>query len=337
MLDHILHPTARRRLIGAALAVTLVAAACGGDDDTAGDATTAPTVDVEATQPTATSTPLATDPPASTQPTTESTDSTATSATTEPATDTSAPGTTDDDSEDSIVPAATEAFCQAAIDTRAVLTTGPEVDFETATGDEIAAAMEEYGGRLLPALDELASSVPDEVADDVDALGDVLRDSLESGAEPFNEPEFVEADRNIDDYMIDNCGYEVVAVEAVDYRFENAPDSIEAGTVGFDFHNNGTEVHELVLFRIADGVDLAVEELLELPEDEVGSMVEFLGVAFAASGEEDVTFAELEPGRHVMLCFIPTGTTSMDMLEGEAPPEGAPHFTQGMVHEFEVV
>jgi hypothetical protein len=82
---------------------------------------------------------------------------------------------------------------------------------------------------------------------------------------------------------------------------------------------------------------LSVEELLELPEEQVESMIEFLGVAFAASGEEDVTFAQLEPGRHVMLCFIPVGTTSMEMLEGETPPEGPPHFTQGMVHEFEVV
>lgn len=338
MHPHFLHPRpARRRVLGVVMTVILTAAACGGDD-TASDDTTSAT-DAPATEPTAPAQEPATDstPETTTETTTETT------ATTEPAADTTAPDdttsddTTSDDTDDSVVPAATEAFCQAAIATQGELTTGPEVDFETATGDEIAAAMAEYGERLLPTLDELASSVPDEVADDVDALTDVLRESLESGAEPFNEPEFVEADRNLDTYMIDNCGYDVVAVEAVDYRFENVPDSVAAGTVGFEFRNNGTEVHEMILFRIADGVDLSVEELLELPEDEVESMVEFRGAAFAASGEEDVAFAELEPGRHVILCFIPTGTTSMDMLEGETPPEGPPHFTQGMVHEFEVV
>ena len=329
MLDHSLHPrTARRRTLGVVLAVTLATAACGGDDDdTAGDDIAASTTDAPATETTAVST---TEAPAAAQPTTEPT-----TATTEPATETTG-DTTADDSGDSIETAATEAFCQAVIETQGVLTTGPEVDFESATGDEIAAAMEEYGGRLLPVLDALAGAVPDEVADDVDALSGVLRDSLESGVEPFNEPEFVEADRNIDAYMIDNCGYEIVTVEAVDYRFEDVPDSVEAGTVGFEFRNNGTEVHEMVLFRIADGVELSVDELLELPEDEADSMVEFRGVAFAPSGEEDVTFASLEPGRHVILCFIPTGTTSMDMLEGDAPPDGPPHFTQGMVHEFEV-
>ncbi len=79
-----------------------------------------------------------------------------------------------------------------------------------------------------------------------------------------------------------------------------------------------------------------MDELLALPEDEAESKVEFRGAAFAAPGEHDVTFAQLEPGRYVMLCFIPTGTTSMEMLDGETPPDGAPHFTQGMVHEFEV-
>src|SRR5699024_1363942 len=125
--------------------------------------------------------------------------------------------------------------CQAAIDTQGVLTTGPEVDFETATGDEIAAAMAEYGEQLLPALDDLAESVPDELTDDVEALDELLRGALETGAEPFNEPEFIEADRNLDSYMIDNCGYEVVSVVGVDFRFEDAPESVSAGTVGFEF------------------------------------------------------------------------------------------------------
>lgn len=327
---------ARRRMLGMVLAATLAAAACGGDDDTAGDDTAAPTTAGAVTEPTATTATSSTDGSATTEATTETT--TATSATTEATTETTATAdTTDDGTGNSVVQVANEVFCQAVIETQGVLTTGPEVDFETATGDEIATAMEEYGAQLLPMLDQMASSVPDEVADDVDALSNALRDSLESGTEPFSQPAYVEADRNIDAYMIDNCGYDVVTVEGVDYDFEDAPATVEAGTVGFEFQNSGTEVHELILFRIRDDVDLSVEELLELPEEEAETMVEFLGAAFAGPGDEDSMFAELEPGRHVMLCFIPVGTTSMDMLEGETPPEGPPHFTQGMVHEFEVV
>lgn len=338
MPDHPLPArTTRTRAWGAVLALTLVATACGGDDDSASDDTATPITDVSV-DPTVSS-------PGSTEPTTATTEPVSAtsepSATTEPTSATSeptssAPDDTTDAPDGSVAPVAAEAFCQSVIETQSVLTTGPEVDFETATEEEIASAMEEYSGQLLPRLDELAADVPEEIGEDVEALTGVLRDALDSGAEPFSDPTFVEADRNIDAFMLDNCGYEVVSVEAVDYRFEGAPATVAAGTVGFDFQNNGTEVHEMILFRINDDVDMTLEELLELPEEEAETMIQFIGAAFAASGEEDVIFADLEPGRHAMLCFIPTGTTSMEMLEGEEAPEGPPHFTQGMVHEFEV-
>lgn len=334
MFDHHLHlpRSARSRTFGVLVALTLAATACAGDD-AADDDTAAPVTDA-ATDSTAAPSPGTTEPAPTTEPTTATSEPT--SATSEPTPATSAPDDTTDAPDGSVAPVAAEAFCQAAIDTQSVLTTGPEVDFETATEEEIAAAMEDYAGQLLPTLDDLATDVPDELGDDVEALSGILRDALDTGDEPFSDPTFVEADRNIDAFMLDNCGYEVISVEAVDYRFENVPDTVAAGTVGFEFLNNGTEVHEMILFRINDDVDMTLEELLELPEEEVETMIQFLGAAFAASGEEDVMFADLEPGRHAMLCFIPTGTTSMDMLEGEEPPEGPPHFTQGMVHEFEV-
>ena len=157
---------------------------------------------------------------------------------------------------------------------------------------------------------------------------------------------------------------------AVEYAFEDVPPTIEAGVVGFDLENEGREVHELVLFRINDDVDLTIEELAELPEQESESMVEFITAAFAAPSESDMTFHELRPGRYGMLCFIPVGTTDMSMLQdehmgeatgdaaattteatgemtemtemtgeettGAAGEMGPPHFTQGMMAEFEV-
>jgi hypothetical protein len=196
---------------------------------------------------------------------------------------------------------------------------------------------------------------------------------METGDDPFSQPGFVEADRAVDQYVADNCGFEVYTVRAVDYAFEDVPATIESGIVGFELENEGREVHEMVLFRINDDVDLTLEELVALPEEESQSMVEFVTVAFAAPGESDLSFNELRPGRYGMLCFIPLGTTDMSMLEGEPSGEatgeatgdatggtadatatteatgettgtsadasqlGPPHFTQGMMTEFEVV
>jgi hypothetical protein len=236
------------------------------------------------------------------------------------------------------------------------------VDFESATEEEVAAAMEEFSAALIPLLDQLSEDVPDEIAGDLETIDSALRSGIETGDDPFSQPGFVEADRAIDQYVADNCGFDTYTVRDVEYAFEDVPATIEAGIVGFELQNEGNEVHEMVLFRINDDVDLTVEELAELPEEESQSMVEFITAAFAAPGEADMTFIDLRPGRYGMLCFIPVGTTDLSMLEGEPPGEatsdtsdaattteatgettgdaanmGPPHFTQGMMTEFEVV
>jgi hypothetical protein len=87
------------------------------------------------------------------------------------------------------------------------------------------------------------------------------------------------------------------------------------------------EPHELVLFRVNDGVTETIEELLALPEEEAFSKVTPAGVVFAdAPGSEAATMLDLEPGRYAAVCFIPIGG-------GE---DGPPHFTGGMVAELQV-
>jgi hypothetical protein len=59
------------------------------------------------------------------------------------------------------------------------------------------------------------------------------------------------------------------------------------------------------------------------------------GSAFALPEGTFYTTYDLVEGRTVALCFVPVGLT-MDALESGEDPEGARHFTEGMVHEFEV-
>jgi len=61
------------------------------------------------------------------------------------------------------------------------------------------------------------------------------------------------------------------------------------------------------------------------------------GASFAAPGESDTLFVDLEPGGYVIVCFLPVGATpdNMEALEsGEL--QCPPHFTEGMVEEFTV-
>ncbi|MGY2128115.1 hypothetical protein [Blastococcus sp. SYSU DS0617] len=225
-----------------------------------------------------------------------------------------------------------DAFCSAVVEAETLSSQGPPVDPETAPPEELEAAMLEFSEQLEPSLEEAEETAPEEVSEDVDTLVRQIRQVLETGDDSMLiSEEFLAADAAVDDYMIDNCGFEQIEATGVDYEYEGLPDTVPAGTVAVTFVNEGEEVHEIGLVRINEGVTRSIEELLALPEEEAMSMATFVGVAFADPGESDTTFMEMEPGRYAAVCFVPEGTAHIDM-----PGEGAPHFTLGMVGEFTV-
>jgi plastocyanin len=145
-------------------------------------------------------------------------------------------------------------------------------------------------------------------------------------------------------------------VGGVEYAFTDLPISVPVGTT-LTFTNNGAEVHEMVLVRIADGVTESLEELLAMDAEGRDPMkeglVEMVGdmPLFAAPGTTAEGTRTLESeGRYVVLCFIPQGLTDMSVLEQlgpdaspeDLPPEvqaimaNPPHFALGMIQEFTV-
>lgn len=221
------------------------------------------------------------------------------------------------------------AFCEAAVEIEGAMAMGPPID-ETTPPEEQQAALEEFGAMLEPLLSEVEETAPEEISEHVTTAADITREALSTGDPSATEsPEFMEADDAMDEYMLAECGFEALEATGVDYEYEGLPDTVTAGTVAVTFDNQGTELHEIVLLRINDDVTQPIEELLALPEEEAMTMATPAGFAFAPAGESDTTFMELEPGRYAAVCFIPEGTTSMDM-----PGMGAPHFTMGMFAEF---
>lgn len=222
-------------------------------------------------------------------------------------------------------------FCEAAVDVEAAFGMGPQVDFETATPEEIQAALEEFGAQVDPLLTRVEETAPEEIAEEASTAAGLAREAASTGnQELVDGPEFREADAAIDEYLLAECGFEQLEATGVDYEYEGIPDSIGSGTVAVTFQNEGEELHEIGLARINDDVTLSVEELLALPEEEAMTMVTFAGAAFADAGNSDTTFLRLEPGRYAAVCFIPEGTTREQ--EGSGPP----HFALGMLAEFTV-
>jgi hypothetical protein len=227
-----------------------------------------------------------------------------------------------------------DAYCAAAL---AGETAGePDIDVETATPEDLAAAAKEFAsGTLMPLADDIVAHAPDEISADLDVMVAAIREMTETGDfAAFETPEVTAASERVHAYDLESCGWATVDVVTSDYTFDGFPAEVPAGVTSFELDNEGPEVHEIVLLRKNDGVTESFDELLAMPEDEAEGKATFVGVAGPVpAGEGAYLVADLEPGDYLALCFLPVGTTSLD---GGPPPEGPPHFMSGMTQEFTV-
>lgn len=129
------------------------------------------------------------------------------------------------------------------------------------------------------------------------------------------------------DTVHQQCDVQRVDVQAVDWAFTGVPDEIHSGRVSFSVDYAGEDEHEMVLFRRNDDVTASLDELLELPGDEMMGKVTMAGVTWGAPGSTSYLPADLEPGTYFLMCFLPQ----------HGAEDGMPHFMVGMRHTVEVV
>lgn len=219
------------------------------------------------------------------------------------------------------------AFCDDYVGVQELISFGPDEGDPMVWVEEVTAGLE-----------SLKADAPEEISGAVSGMADALLEPVANLEEEAffaatTSASYVEDTEVVDQFVVDECEFSSIEVTAIDYAFEADVDGLEAGQVAFDFSNDGTELHEMALIRINDDTTETIEELLELPEEEAEAKTTFMGVSFAAPGENSTLYADLEPGRYVMLCFIPTGSTSFEEAE---TADGPPHFTHGMVKEFTI-
>lgn len=135
-----------------------------------------------------------------------------------------------------------------------------------------------------------------------------------------------------------------IEVELSDFRFEDLPRSVEAGTQIAISNTSATELHELVAFRLDDGDDRTVDDVLADPAALLASEPTLVLIAAPGSDEHVVAVGDgalAEPGRYLIACFIPTGADPDEYLAAaatsEGPPDvpgGPPHIAHGMFAEI---
>jgi hypothetical protein len=204
-----------------------------------------------------------------------------------------------------------DAFCDAYVEA-AAMTAGPPRDDPR----QFLAAMIE--------------NAPGEIADDAETLAAQFELRIEAAGPPL--PEYLESSARVGLHAAENCADEQLEVTAVDHEFEGIPSTMTAGRQAIVLTNEGSEWHEVIIFRKSDGVTEPYAALLEMPDS--GDMATGVGGAFAGPGERSGIVVDLAPGEYAAVCFIPVGTTSLD---GALPDPIVPHFAQGMVNDFSVV
>lgn len=232
------------------------------------------------------------------------------------------------------VAAADAPYCVAAL----ALNTdpGPDIDFATATPDEIAAGVQSYAtDTLRPLFDDIEAEAPAELNDAVETFGAAIDEVIDTGdPSALESPEVAAASETAHAYDLAHCGYLEAEVAASDYQFEDVELEYSKGPVSFELTNDGPEVHEMILLKVRPQVAETAEELLALPEEEALSKVDVVSTIGPLEPRgTDYMVADLEPARYIVACFLPQGSTSLQALE---TAEGAPHASLGMFRAISV-
>lgn len=142
-----------------------------------------------------------------------------------------------------------------------------------------------------------------------------------------------------------------VTIAGVDYGFDDVPESVPAGTKLSFTNRSDVELHEMVVFRIPDDVDAPLDELVQLPPEELEAMLGApVTVMLQPPGAPEPVVAVgdgtlAEPGRYALMCFIPVGADPDEYMAavqaaGGGKPSGVaggpPHFVSGMYAELAV-
>jgi hypothetical protein len=198
-----------------------------------------------------------------------------------------------------------------------------------------------------PSTRDLRTVAPPEIADAVDVFVTSINQSGQAASE---DPAFWSALAEINQVVLDNCGYRrVVDVTMAEYRFDGIPAQLTRGFVAFNLRNEGAELHNLQFLRYRGDATAEKVRLAYFAGQSLDKLIEqFPGGGFAFPRQSDIALVEFRrPGRYVAFCNITVGSTpeataaanqrvgsSADETEQADP---APfHWEQGMAVDFSV-
>ncbi len=224
-----------------------------------------------------------------------------------------------------------EQFCSTAVALEVAAAAGGGGE-----GEPDPEANKAFAASLIPFLTDMEASAPASIKPMVAKITPLAEAAAESGdissLDTFESPEFLADLNELHAAEVESCEWATTAVDMQDYHFMGLADSLPVGVHSFEISTSGNEPHLMDIVRKNDGVTESFEELLALPEEEAFAKVTSVGSGFAAPGESSYVLVDFAPGEYLAVCPLPVGWVDMS----GPPPDGAPHFTEGMLHEFTV-
>ena len=116
-----------------------------------------------------------------------------------------------------------------------------------------------------------------------------------------------------------------ITITTVDHSF-SAPAQVPAGLVAVTIKNEGHEPHHVQLVRLKDGV--TPDQFGQTMQEDFEKALEMVnwvgGPSIVDHGGASTVTLDLDPGTHMLLCFVPN-------------PQGVPHVALGIVGVMQVV
>jgi hypothetical protein len=233
-----------------------------------------------------------------------------------------------------------EKYCASVLTIKSL--TLPDIDFDALSPEQQAEEGKKFARESIrPIADDMVANAPREVSDEIGVFDNAVKEVENTGSfDPLERPDVLEASKSAHEFDVARCGWKRVDVTAVNYAFSGVPPELKRGPTSFELTNNGTEHHEMVIYRRNDDIKETFDQLLAMPQEEAEQRVTFV-VQDDAQPQEDGAHAvaDLKGGEYAMICFIPVGSTpEAERAAQEARQEiqGPPHFIRGMKSEFTV-
>ena len=249
----------------------------------------------------------------------------ATAATPQPPSVTVGPTNSDRISADRI-----SAVCSAWVDSdtaaaRVLLT----AELGSGTPEQIQTIVKDFWSAQQPILASMQPAPAPIQADVANLLALAQHGAATGDSATLTSPDLQTAVRNIDQYMLGECGYPQLHITATDTAYQGIPAAIRSGAVGITLDNQGREAHQALIVHINDGVTEPFTTLLTLPPEQRAQAATALGSVEVDPGRVATVFLRLTPGRYGAVDFLAQGTTRLD-----APGNGDPHYQHGLQAEF---